>query len=219
MKPYRLVGLDLETTGSDAAASHVIQLGVYVPSGEPLPRRPGELRSIDVLFDVLSLDVCPIGWEDVDLVRRQRALGDPFYAFSEDARRVNGFTDERVAAGVKARKLDVIARGCLDQLAPEVRLVPVGWNVGSFDMPILRRELPETARRFGYHAVDLNSLVYALADGPPAFDDLKRRAKDYAAERAASYGIEAQPHDAGYDAFEAVLAFGYLRRVLREPCA
>lgn len=89
--------------------------------------------------------------------------------------------------------------------------IPVGFNVGAFDMPFVQKFLPKTFSLFSRRTVDLNALCFAL-DGkvdngmPVKFETWKKRAKVYAIEKI---GNENQ-HDAGWDAIMHLYSFEYL---------
>ena len=150
-----------------------------------------------------------------------------------DAMAVNGFTKERVLSGPRAQSRDPDGEGVDDQLyrwlvnlgAEERRCIPVGWNVGSFDMPFVRRTLPRTATLFGYRAVDLNSACFTLAGcfgqvlrkQEPGWAGWKRMSKRYAERRLAEMGYTATWHDAGYDAQAALLSWEFLKKVIQDP--
>lgn len=93
--------------------------------------------------------------------------------------------------------------------------VPVGFNVGAFDMPFVQKLLPKTFELLSRRTVDLNALCFAL-DGsvlngmPVKFETWKKRSKEYAIEKI---GYENQ-HDAGWDAMMHLYAFEYLKEVM-----
>lgn len=53
-------------------------------------------------------------------------------------------------------RLDALLNG-MDQI------VPVGFNVGSFDMAFIRHYLPLSARKFSHRSFDLNSMLMYVA--------------------------------------------------------
>jgi hypothetical protein len=87
----------------------------------------------------------------------------------------------------------------------------VGWNVGSFDLPFVREYLPSLGDRFSYRSVDLNSILYSMADTDDEYKELKGKAKARAELALRAAGVEPAWHDAGYDAAAALMAFKYLR--------
>ncbi len=96
----------------------------------------------------------------------------------------------------------------LDDQGVTGKLIPVGWNVGQFDMQFLRYHLPYLLGRFSRHVVELNSLCAAFPD-PAA---IKLEAKAAAAQRI---GDTPQWHTAGYDALAALHTFHWLRDQFR----
>lgn len=128
---------------------------------------------------------------------------------TEEAKAVHGITRERILAAPPAYHVDGFLKGFLESSLPGTtgRLIPVGWNVGSFDMPFVRAQLPQSAKRFSYRSVDLNSVCYTAAlllEVDPK--DLKDEAKRDSRERI----TDSHPHDAGYDAQAALIEWDYL---------
>ena len=105
-------------------------------------------------------------------------------------------------------------------------VVPIGFNVTSFDLPFFQRSLPRSAALISHRGVDLNSVCFTFADwdpdpervtSPRDFHGWKDSAKEFANNRLASVGIAEQEHDAGYDAAQALIAWWYLKRALPAP--
>ena len=92
-----------------------------------------------------------------------------------------------------------------------MNVVPVGWNVGSYDMPYITKWMPLLRSLLSYRSVDLNALVFML-DGHSgkSWKDWKRAAKQYANE----FIDETTRHDALTDAKAALFEFGFLRKQL-----
>src|SRR3990167_5804468 len=141
-------------------------------------------------------------------------IGHQTYSGTKEAREVNKFTHERIKAGPAPAEVD---KALVDFVAAQipgehVRLIPVGWNVGQFDVPFVRYWLPDFARLLGYRSVDLNAVTYTAAKVTGrAYDKIKDAAKRYA-ER-----VLARPknfHDAGYDAAAALASWEYLIKLL-----
>lgn len=192
-------GLDGEMTGSD------------------IGRWGTRLIQIGAALEDGGTYTADIGWRDGE------------YTWSEQALQVNGFTHARIQAGRSPAEVDeelaawLIARG----VGPR-SLVPVGFNVGTFDMPFVRATLPDTARLFSYRACDLNTLCFGLHRAtiptratrtkpgatPPTWKGWKRMAKRAAEESLTARGIMPAWHDAGYDALAALEAYHYLQGVI-----
>ena len=157
---------------------------------------------------------------DGQLVQIGIALGPPtnarfvsdirpiFFRFSEEARKVNGFTDERVRAAQQPAAVDNhLYEWLVEHGAKPKSLVPVGFNVGNFDMIYVRYYLPRTASLFSYRSVDLNAIVFTLAQVlGKNWKDIKTDAKKFAANP--------KPHDALADAVEALDCWNYLQRLI-----
>jgi len=101
----------------------------------------------------------------------------------------------------------LVGEGIADKKA-----VPVGWNVGSFDMPYVRETLPLSARKFGYRALDLNAVCFTIGEiMGRSWTSVKGYAKKEAARRI---GGPERWHDAGYDALASIRAWDVLREML-----
>ncbi len=59
------------------------------------------------------------------------------------------------------------------------KLIPVGFNVGSFDMQFIKYQMPELYSLFSYRAIDLNTLLFTTAGfANITFDELKNKVKE-----------------------------------------
>jgi len=137
-------------------------------------------------------------------------IGHQTYNWTQEALDVNKFTHERIKAGPAPAEVDKALVNFVAAHIPgeRVRLIPVGWNVGHFDVPFVRYWLPNFARLLGYRSVDLNAVTYTAAKVTGrAYDKIKAAAKRYAVR------VLTQPenfHDAGYDAAASLAAWDYL---------
>jgi hypothetical protein len=134
---------------------------------------------------------------------------------TQEAMEVNKFTDERIRAGPAQWGVD---RALFDFLegsgAQPRRVVPIGWNVGSFDMPFVRQYLPRSAALFSYRTIDLNAVAFTVAAAlGEDWKNLKKQAQKYADDHLGSLGT--QRHDAGYDAAAAVWEWRWLMAKIR----
>jgi hypothetical protein len=133
---------------------------------------------------------------------------------SPEALAVNGFTPERISAGLYPREADELCSEWLAKRFGDERLVPVGWNVGTFDMPFVLMTLPLTAAHFGYRSCDLNAVLFAKTfstgwEVKGSFDQLKGGTK----ERVAGLLGWEHWHDAGYDALASLAALHVLKEM------
>lgn len=84
----------------------------------------------------------------------------------------------------------------------------VGWNVGSFDVPYINREMPRLGDLLHYRTIDLNAVCFTaervVGDD---YRTLKDEAKEYAEENMPG---PTKWHDAGYDAQASLWSWDYL---------
>jgi len=184
-----LAGVDIETTGLDLNANHrLIQIGICVKDTET-----GQVNCY-------TKDVKPIG----DMQIQARAL------------EINKFDLQRIGSAHAGPLVD-------GGLATELKwdgytphsLIPVGWNIGLFDLPFIRHELPAVARLFKFNSsessprlIDLTALglLYEYKTGTP-YAEVKTRIKEHCIK---TLGRD-QEHDALYDAQAALVALDWFR--------
>ncbi len=139
----------------------------------------------------------------------------------EEAMQVNGFTMARLAVAPNTSSVALNLFTALREWysGERVRIIAVGWNVGSFDMPFIQRAFPAvTEKFFSYRTCDLNAVCFTLdrarkgIKGVLRYDGLKKDAKRHAEEVLTAKGVAAQWHDALYDAKAAMVAWERLRQ-------
>jgi DNA polymerase III epsilon subunit-like protein len=109
---------------------------------------------------------------------------------------------------------DELAAWLADRGATEANpAVAVGWNVASFDLVFIAESLPHTRELLARRSIDLNAVCMALSDLPDSSDfaTVKSEAKRWAATRLERAGLGNRPHDACWDAAEAVLVLDWIR--------
>lgn len=83
------------------------------------------------------------------------------------------------------------------------QLVPVGWNVGSFDMRFMHKYFPEAAKFFSHRPLELNTMAFCIEE---MFNfQFKKDAK----QRAMQFLGENNWHNAEFDAKASLLVFEY----------
>jgi DNA polymerase III epsilon subunit-like protein len=94
--------------------------------------------------------------------------------------------------------------------------VMVGFNVGAFDRPFIEQLLPNLFSKFSRRSVDLNSIIFALAETNEEVESIKADAKRYALHKMHGMfeGFKDRYHDAEYDAVMSLYCFEYLRSIL-----
>lgn len=193
MSDFVLLGLDGEMTGTGGANAHekfqLIQVGLAYGAPDP---------GIDIF-------VHDIGYQK--------------FHFTAKALEVNGFTKERINAGMSPQHVDAKAVLWLEErgLVGQQQLVPVGWNVAGFDVPFFRQYLPGLSACLSYRTLDLNALVfaYSLAHGLP-YERVKKAAKKHAQREMRIAGFDDNWHDAGYDAAAALFSLDYLINLMKK---
>lgn len=181
------IGLDGEMTSSELADNGaLIQLG------------------LSTLVDGEMLSIC---------VNINPYFDDRKVEWSDQAAAVHKIPIEIVKSFEPPQYADLMLADWLQGIGAKTNkrnnTVPVGFNVGAFDMPFVKNLLPQTYQYLSRRTVDLNALCFALA-GEFNFDTWKTRAKEYATEKI---GYENQ-HDAGWDATMHLYAFEYLRKAI-----
>lgn len=183
------VGLDIEGTRGDIHG-RVIQLGVA--------------------YSLTHVDMTPIRWPRAELEHHGQ--------WQTEAEAVHGIPKEMCYLQSVVDKADVHAldrwfEGVFRDVYhyEERQLIAVGFNVGGYDLPILRRDMPKMAKFFHYRTLDINSVL---------FMDAKRQHKDFkehkdlviaeAVRRLEAMAYPSHRHNAGYDARMALMCMQVL---------
>lgn len=136
-------------------------------------------------------------------------------SWDPEAEAVHKIPRENLPSNPNADVVDANAYSFLVSLGADPKrrnkTIPVGWNVGSFDMPFVKETLPNLNSLFSRRTVDLNALCFAL-DGKEEngmrvnAETWKARSKEYAIKKI---GYE-DAHNAGWDAKMSLYCFEYL---------
>ena len=176
-------GLDFETSGTDPWGSAVpIQIGIAGRDG----------------FDVEYLIG---GWDWNE------------YEWNEQSETIHHISRDELQAAAPVWQVDIIAASELLRHRSSSRMftVIVGWNVAGFDRQFITRWMPNLNRCLSYRTVDLNAIVFALADDEAGYERIKKASKRYAADELSKFGMEENWHSALYDAQAALCSFEYLK--------
>ena len=118
--------------------------------------------------------------------------------------------DIRLRRWLEGRLDDARARGEHTGIRP---FVPVGWNVGGFDMPFVRKFLPVSCELISRRSLDLNALCFAFEDARVTYHG-ERLSFSKWKELAHYYAGLVLPgenwHDALFDAQAALEAYNFL---------
>lgn len=186
-----LIGLDGEMSDSDLDKGAVlIQIGVCDEYG-------------NTFESLIGYDA---GWYQTEQASAVHKIPDEDILTAPRPDQV----DRRLYSWLEARLDDARIREESTGLRP---FVPVGWNVGNFDMPFVRKFLPESASLISRRSLDLNSLCYSFEDAQVtymgerrSFSKWKQLAHDAASEVLGDDGW----HDALFDAQAALEAYNFL---------
>jgi len=160
-----------------------------------------------------------IGVSTAEGINRSYTMNPGECQWSERAFEVHGITLESLQSAPLPDEVDSQVYDWLIAIGADTnnrgKTIPVGFNVGAFDMPFVKDSLPKTYSLFSRRTVDLNALCFALdykeENGMPVkAETWKKKAKDYAIEKI---GMENQ-HDAGWDSLMHIYCFEYLRGVM-----
>lgn len=134
---------------------------------------------------------------------------------------VHNITREELAKAPLAAEVDaaahawLLARGATEG---QRTLISIGFNVGVFDHPFFRKYLPFTMSLVSRRNIDLNPLCFTLAGWDPNpsnsvrdWAGWKSSLKDYADAHLTQLGQAGQPHDAGWDAAQALIGWKWIQ--------
>ncbi len=187
MRDFDIISLDLETSGTKTGEDHtILSLGAV---------RVSDLEPFYADVRHKSLVVCP------------------------EAMRINGIDITKVddTRRMTMHRVDEAFREWLksDPFYKEgnrYTLIPMGMNVGTFDMDFVRKYLPKSADLFGYRSMDLNSMIFEEADERGVtFKSVKQGAKVLGTSFAHAHVPELGPHHALWDAYSNIGVKSYIR--------
>lgn len=198
------IGIDGEMSSPDLqAGGALIQIGAYGPIDDDILQQPAHrpLFSSLIRFDSARL-------------------------WTEEAESIHGIRREMIESAPSAEEVDeLFFRWLIEQGAQERRklVIPVGMNVGSFDMPFVTELLPKSAALFTRRSVDLNGLCFSM-DGMP-YDGIPMTSLDWKTASlefgrrmwAHEFGMSdwSVAHDAEFDAWVHSFSWEFLKSGMR----
>lgn len=198
MSNYLYVGLDGEMSGNEIlTGSKLIQIGFAIGK----PHRSG------VITFNQNINPGEMEWQqrasEVHGITREQIVtfDDPFTA------------DDKCYKFLVDNGADTKSRA---------KTIPIGFNVGAFDMPFVKQLLPKTSSLFSRQTVDLNAVCFALGESinwegkPAGMKMMKMLSKAYADEIVSKIeGDDWHAHNAAYDAAQAYYCFEYLTELVK----
>lgn len=189
------IGLDTETTGSDILnGAKIIQVGFTIRTSE------GGIATF-------TQGICPAGVRE---------------GWEPEAEAVHGIPLETVLNGddfFNAEDVDKWSYEWLVENGVDRKVrhnnIPVGLNVSGFDMPFIRKWLPQTYSLFSRRTADLNAMFFAL-DGcnNASWEQWKKWAKEYADKELETRGPK-QEHNAGWDSAMHLYMLEFVQKQIR----
>ena len=189
-----LIGLDGEMSDSELDKGAVlIQIGICDQYGNTFESLIGH----------------PEGWYKTEQASKVHCIPDEDILAAERAPEV----DIRLRWWLESRLGDALLRGDHTGLRP---FIPLGWNVGGFDMPFVRKFLPKSCEIISRRSLDLNALCYSYEQAEvtyhgerTSFNQWKQLAHDYAESRLG----DTNWHDALFDAQAGLEGYHFLTGV------
>lgn len=167
---------------------------------------------------LIQIGVCTDDQEFCSLVKPADALSITM-VWDNEAAAVHNIPVDDVLAAPAEGEVDIDLYQWLLKIGAQVEkrlLVAVGWNVGSFDMPFIKAQLPLTHSLFSRRTADLNAVCFAMGEstGVGSWARWKESAKGWAADQQG----EERYHDALFDAKNALLSWHYLTQSITGRC-
>lgn len=199
------IAIDFETTSLDYYGLRPIQVGVaHVPFTD------------HVGFVSMAWD---INWEP----------GTYGMEIDPESLKINSFTLDRIFWGEEGyqdhQEVDEELSNTLKRIKQRLQLgnkdeelIPLGWNVGKFDMDIMRRFLPNSFALVSHRTRELNTAVALAAEVCGVdYQKLKQDCKDYSEDMTSRHNdITGSWHDAEWDAVASLYAWDFTKSFIRD---
>jgi len=179
-KIFYIVGLDIETSSSDINYGEILQLGVSYKINEEY-----YTNEYNLFFDKSI-------WHDKN--------------WSKESENVHKITKKSLTKNKET--YDSVQRKIINLLnnsfGEESIIVPVGFNVGSFDLQFIKSKMPILYSRLSYRVIDLNSLFLYKSLSNYDYNEFIENKKNTKLDIIESLS-ENNEHNASYDAKLALL--------------
>ena len=200
-RDFDIISLDIETSGTDPEKHALLSIGCVRLSD--LESFYAEVIHKELLVSPESFRVHGLDIRNID---GRDSTGGALPEIPNPGKRLSvEQTDQELFNWLKSDKFY--------REGKKYTLIPMGMNVGSFDMQFVRKWLPKTFALFGYRSIDLNSLIFLdSVRSETDFYTLKKAAKALGRSYALAKCPEEyrQAHNALYDAFSNVGVFTYV---------
>jgi DNA polymerase III epsilon subunit-like protein len=179
----------------------------------------GEMSSADIHTGGKLIQIGMAKVQDGKMTSIASMLNPCSMEWSEEAEAVHEFTQDYVEKfGLDPSLVDQDLADWVGKGLERRDTIAVGFNVGSFDMPFVKQQLPILFSKFSRRTVDLNALIFALSDSDKQFQKIKANAKSYAEQQMDNMfnGFKNRQHDAEYDSVMALYCFEYIRSLMKK---
>jgi len=179
-KIFFIIGLDIETSSSDLNYGEILQIGVSYKINEEY-----YTTEYNIFFDKSI-------WNDKN--------------WSQESQEVHKITKKSLTKNKET--YDSVERKIIKLLNKTFGegsiIIPVGFNVGSFDLQFIKSKMPILYSRLSYRVIDLNSIFLYKSLKNCDFNEFIEN-KKYAKLDIINSLSENNEHNASYDAKFALL--------------
>lgn len=166
--------LDLETSGVDPSKHSILSIGIVVSDD--------------------GFETCQSFYEEIKYDE---------LVISPDAIAINNIEFKSQEGRINLEKADNKAFNFVKKHFPKNnKIMAIGLNIGEFDLLFINRYMPKLASLFDRRSVNINSLIYLVADiNSLDFVKLKEDLSEKAAAAVDELNLGLKKHHALYDAF------------------
>lgn len=180
----------------------------------------GEMSGTDIDLGHKLIQIGMAKYDNDRVISVGAILNPGIMEWSVQAEEVHKFTRETIEKhGEDPAMIDESLAEWANPSTQRRDFVMVGFNVGSFDRPFIKQQLPITYGKFSRRSVDLNSVIFAMTSTNSKFEKIKAQSKEYAFRKMEGMfeGFKDRQHDAEYDAVMSLYCFEYLQSIINNP--
>lgn len=174
------IGLDIETSTNNPQTGFILQIGIAHYNDDKIVTKEW-LINYPTSF-----------WDEGN--------------WSSDSYLVHQISKEKLhESELNIQKLDLLIYTYLKELNQEGLLIPVGFNVGSFDLFFIKKEMPKLNSLLSHRTIELNSLFLLHSRKGDYIKEKWADTKNAVINNQISKLKENKLHSAGFDAKLALL--------------
>ena len=179
--------IDIETSGTDPVKHTILSIGIVISLNglEDFQSFYREVKYNDIVVSPASIEVNKIDLSD------------------QTGRIPLAKVDEESSAFIKKH------------YNTDFKPMPIGLNIGSFDMQFINRQMPYFSTKLSSRSVDLNSLIYVYAEKHSEdFTLAKEKLSGIAIAKTNSLGLGIEKHNALYDAIYSLALYSEIKDII-----